>query len=199
MKIIGITGGVGTGKSSILEYIKSNYRVMIIKADDLAKYLCAKGQCCYDPLVSLLGESVLGADSEIDSKRMAQIIFSDEEMREAVNSIIHPAVKCYILAKIDEYQKKGNADFFFIEAALLIEDGYKEIVDEMWYIYSDEEIRRKRLKSSRGYSDEKIDSIMKSQLGDLDFFANSDFVIDNSGSLEDSFKKIRERLGETNG
>lgn len=199
MKVIGITGGVGSGKSSILEFISDNYSSMIIKADDLAKSLCKKGECCYEPLVELLSEEVLDSNGEINNKKMAEYIFGDDTLREAVNSIIHPAVKCFILAKIDELNQEGKTDYFFIEAALLIEDGYKEIVDEMWYIYTEENVRRERLKSSRGYSDEKIDAIMASQLDDLEFFANSDYVIDNSGSPEDSIKKIRERLGEANG
>ncbi|MBQ9863185.1 MAG: dephospho-CoA kinase, partial [Lachnospiraceae bacterium] len=83
-----------------------------------------------------------------------------------------------------------------IEAALLIECGYKEIVDEMWYIYTNIDVRRKRLKESRGYSDAKIDSILKSQLSEEEYRKNSDFEIDNSGLCEDSFEQIRERLGE---
>ena len=86
---------------------------------------------------------------------------------EQVNSIIHPAVKEWILKEIHSENEKNELDFLFIEAALLIEDGYLNIVDEMWYIYAREEVRRARLKTSRNYSDEKIDAIMQSQQGPL--------------------------------
>ncbi|MBP5659837.1 MAG: dephospho-CoA kinase, partial [Lachnospiraceae bacterium] len=181
MKVIGITGGVGSGKSLILNYIKDHYNCEIIMADDLAKDLCKKGELCYKPLVKLLGKDVLGTDEEIDRSVMAQKIFSDDSLRTGVNNIIHPGVKKFILKRIAYLRRKKTKDFLFIEAALLIEDGYKDIVDELWYIYTDKAVRRERLKKSRGYSDEKIDSIMASQLSEEEFRLNSDFEIDNSG------------------
>lgn len=199
MKVIGITGGVGAGKSTILNYISEICNSEIIIADDLAKMLCNPGERCFDPLVDLLGREVLSLDGSIDRAKMASMIFADEEKRRAVNEIIHPAVKKYILERIAYLSASHEKDYLFIEAALLIEDGYKEIVDEMWYIYTDVSVRRERLKQSRGYSDEKIDGIIKSQLSDEEFILNSDFVIDNSKTEEESFLKIRERLGETDG
>lgn len=196
MKIIGITGGVGAGKSRILDFIKDNYNSYIILADDLAKDLCLKGQRCYEPLINLLGSSVISENGEIDRRVMADMIFEKPELRELVNSIIHPAVLNFILEKIDQLKALETVDYFFIEAALLIECGYKKVVDELWYIYASEDVRRKRLRESRGYSDEKIDNIFKSQLSESEFRENADFVIDNSGSVDDSFQMIRERMRE---
>ena len=85
-------------------------------------------------------------------------------------------------------------DFLFIEAALLIECGYDKIVDELWYIYADKEVRRQRLKESRGYSDEKIDNIFKNQLSEDKFRSHCKVVIDNSGTLEDTCKQIDRAL-----
>ena len=198
MKVIGITGGVGSGKSLILNYIKEHYNCEIIMADDLAKDLCRKGELCYKPLVKLLGKEVLDSDGEIDKNVMSRMIFTDDSLRTGVNGIIHPGVKKFILKRIAFLRRKKTKDYLFIEAALLIEDGYKDIVDELWYIYTDEAVRRARLKESRGYSDKKIDDIMASQLSEEEFRSNSDFEIDNSGDSEVSFSKIRERLGETN-
>ena len=198
MKVIGITGGVGSGKSLILNYIKEHYNCEIIMADDLAKDLCRKGELCYKPLVKLLGKEVLDSDGEIDKNVMSRMIFTDDSLRTGVNGIIHPGVKKFILKRIAFLRRKKTKDYLFIEAALLIEDGYKDIVDELWYIYTDEAVRRERLKSSRGYSDQKIDDIMASQLSEEEFRDNTDYEIDNSGDSEVSFSKIRERLGETN-
>ena len=85
---------------------------------------------------------------------------------------------------------------YYIDLELLIEEGYLDYVDEMWYIYAREEVRRKRLKESRGYSDEKIDSIMNSQLKEADFRRYCSVVIDNSDSLTESRRQIDEKLGE---
>ena len=191
---IGITGGVGAGKSSILEYIKSKCDCFVLTADRYAEELEMRGNVCYGSLVELLGDDVLSDNLEIDRKKMAVKVFANEELLKKVNDIVHPAVKTGIIEMMDRLENEGKVSFFFLEAALLIECGYKEILDEIWYIHADADVRRKRLKESRGYSDEKIDNILASQLDSASFSANADFVINNSGSLENSYVQIDERL-----
>ena len=194
MRIIGITGGVGAGKSEILSFIRKNYPSEIYLADEVAHKIKEKGQPCYEQLVELLGRDVLKADGEIDKAKMAAIIFADEKILQRVNEIVHPGVKEYILTKIKEAEEKKNVKLFFIEAALLIEAGYETMVDELWYIHADKDIRRKRLRENRGYSSEKIEQIMKSQLSEEEFFEKCDFIIDNSGKIEDSYIQIQNKL-----
>lgn len=200
MKIIGVTGGVGSGKTELLHYIEKNYRCRILLADEASHEVMQKGGRIYEPLVALLGSSVLDSSGEINRKEMAARIFSQEELLGRVNALIHPAVREYILEAVAEEREKAAAgaedavDYFFLEAALLIECGYRSVVDEMWYIYCDLAVRRERLKKSRGYSDGKIDSILSSQLTEAEFRSGSDVVIDNSGNLEDAYSQIREAL-----
>lgn len=200
MKIIGVTGGVGSGKTELLHYIEKNYRCRILLADEAAHEVMQKGGRIYEPLVALLGSSVLDSSGEINRKEMAARIFSQEELLGRVNALIHPAVREYILEAVAEEREKAAAgaedavDYFFLEAALLIECGYRSVVDEMWYIYCDLAVRRERLKKSRDYSDGKIDSILSSQLTEAEFRSGSDVVIDNSGNLEDAYRQIREAL-----
>ena len=199
MIVIGITGGVGCGKSSLLSYIEEHYNARILLADEAAHEVQEPGTDCYHRLVELLGRGILAqeepGDAEIseppiDRKKMAAAIFGDPELLAAVNGLIHPAVREMIEAEIKKERVKGVRDFFFVEAALLIECGYDEVVDEMWYIYCDPDERRRRLKASRGYSDEKIDSILKSQLSHEAFLAGTDVMIDNSGTPQESFAAI---------
>ena len=199
MIVIGITGGVGCGKSSLLSYIEEHYNARILLADEAAHEVQEPGTDCYHKLVELLGRGILAqeepGDAEIseppiDRKKMAAAIFGDPELLAAVNGLIHPAVREMIEAEIKKERVKGVRDFFFVEAALLIECGYDEVVDEMWYIYCDPDERRRRLKASRGYSDEKIDSILKSQLSHEAFLAGTDVMIDNSGTPQESFAAI---------
>ena len=200
MITIGITGGVGCGKSKILEYIQQNYNCKIILSDDVGNKVKEPGEACYQPLIDLLGEDVVGEDGFIDKKAMASKIFASNELLEEVNNIIHPAVKDYILNEKASEIEKGEIDFLFIEAALLIECGYNQYVDEMWYIYSPVEVRTERLRTSRGYSDEKIKAIMDAQLTEEQFRAGSDFVIDNGGSLDYTYEQITNKIkGLTNG
>ena len=196
MKIIGITGGVGCGKSEVIRYIMKKYNCFVIFADDVAKQLQQKGNLCYDRIVALLGKEILTLDGEIDKAKMAAKIFADEVLLESVNDIIHPAVYDYVKEKIAEYKKKNEIDFFIIEAALLIECGYGKIVDEMWYVYTADDLRRERLKSSRGYSDEKINQIFSSQLSYEEFKKASSFVLNNNGTVEDTQKQIDNKLEE---
>lgn len=196
MKIIGITGGVGAGKTQVLSYIEQHYKCRIIRADEAAHLLYRKGEECYNALISLLGKQILTDTGDIDKKKMAELIFKNKTLLENVNSIVHPAVKKYILEEISKETKEGKNDYFFIEAALLIEERYDRIVDEMWYIYSDAETRRERLKISRNYSDDKITGIMSGQLSEEDFLRSCQHVISNNGNLEDTYKQIQLIMGD---
>ena len=200
MKVIGITGGVGAGKSTVLEIIRNNCSCYILIADEAAHEVKKKGRQCYYELIELLGEDVLEKDGEIDKKKMASRIFAPDsgELLNAVNAIVHPRVKEYILEKIDEHRRKRDIDYFFIEAALLIEDGYKAICDELWYIYAREEVRAARLKESRGYSDSKIRDIMRSQNDDTTFRKNCDHVIENDGDIEKTTEEVIRLLDKSN-
>ncbi|WP_242831960.1 dephospho-CoA kinase [Butyrivibrio sp. VCD2006] len=196
VKVIGVTGGVGAGKSTVLNYIQESCNCRIIFSDQVANDIKLKGQSCYEPIVELLSDEILGEDGEIDKKKMAAKIFSDEKLLKQVNEILHPAVNNYIFGEIEKEKSRKILDYLFIEAALLIENGYDKVVDELWYIYADEDVRRARLKASRGYSDEKIDDILKGQLRDEEFRKYADFVIDNSGDENDTKRQIDLKLGE---
>ncbi len=191
---IGITGGIGAGKSELLSYIGRHYSCEIYLADQVAHEVKRRGTPCYHALTALLGEDIVSQDGEIDRAAMAEKIFADEGLLKRVNGIVHPAVKEYLLERLEAARRKGETDLFFVEAALLIEGGYGRLADELWYVYADEETRRRRLKAARGYSDEKIDSILASQLTEEAFRENCVFIIDNSGPLPDSFRQIDERL-----
>lgn len=196
MKVIGITGGVGSGKSALLKYIAKNYNCRVILADEVAHQAKEPGQPCYEELIKLLSSDILNEDGTIHKGKMAEKIFASEELLKKVNQIIHPAVKKMILDEITLEKRRGELDFLFLEAALLIEDGYLNIVDEMWYIYARDDVRRMRLKKSRNYSDEKTDAIMKTQLTEENFRKNCSFVIDNSGGIEEAYRQIDIKLGE---
>lgn len=196
MMTIGITGGVGAGKSKILSYIEEHYSCRVIRADEAAHLLEEPGHTCYDRIVDFLGTDILQKDGFIDKGKMAAVIFSDEEKLAGINAILHPEVKKYILEQIERERKKGDIDFFFVEAALLIEEHYDVILDELWYIHTDIEIRSRRLSESRQYSAEKIADIMGKQLSEEEFRKHCSVVIVNNGDLEATYKQIDEAMGE---
>ena len=195
MRIIGITGGVGAGKTQVLSYIESHYRCRVIRADEAAHLLEEPGQDCYSRLVTLLGQDILNEDKTIDKRRMADVVFGNKDILEQVNAIIHPEVKKYILEQIRYERERGVVDFFFIEAALLIEERYDLISYELWYIHSDVEERKPRLVQDRHYSEEEIAAIMKGQLSEAEFRKHCRVVIQNNGDLAETYGQIRAILG----
>ena len=167
MIFIGITGGVGAGKSAVLSYLKELDGIRVMLSDEIAHELMEPGSDCYNRLKELFAEEPIWL----------------------------PAVKEYVLNAVKEAKKEGLF-MLVLEAALLIEEGYGEICDELWYIYASEEVRRKRLKSSRGYSDEKIDSIFASQLKEAEYRRHCKEVIDNDGDIENTIASINKALSK---
>ena len=185
MKVIGITGGVGAGKTQILEYLNNNYGATICQADAVGKKLQKKGTECFDAIVAHFGTEILDAKGELDREKLADIVFSDKVELSVLNSIVHPAVKEEIYKKIAKEERK-NTNLFILESAILIEDHYEEICDELWYIYVEDSIRKKRLIYARGYDSKKVDDIIAAQLPKSMFMKHCDRVIDNSNTFEET-------------
>ena len=196
MKTIGITGGVGAGKSLVLNYLQNHYNARVYLADNIANDLKLPGQSCYDKIIDLLGKDITDSDGLIDKNRMAEKIFSHKELLNEVNRIIHPAVKEYVLSRIELERKKGEIDYFILEAALLIEEGYDQILDELWYIHADTSVRSQRLKETRNYTMDKIDHIMASQLSETEFRKHCKVVINNNSDEEALYSQIDHILEE---
>ena len=203
MHFIGITGGVGAGKSEVLNFLEKNYNVEVLRSDELAKQLILPGHACYDIIrVQFKDEDIWGGEVAsapgkplIDKGKLARLIFSDEAKRKKYDGIVHPAVREEILRRVEIARKSSEVDVFFLEAALLIEEGYDKVCDELWYIYAPVGVRRQRLKASRGYTDEKIDQMLASQLPDDEFRNACDVVIDNTRGVEDGFPDVKAQMG----
>ena len=195
MYFIGITGGVGAGKSTVLTLLKENFNCKVLLADEVAANLMTPGHQCFDKVVALnWPESILDADGQIDRPKMARFMFENNDLRQQVNSIVHPAVEAEVLNQVEQERRSHNIEYFFFEAALLIECGYGKLVDEMWYIYAREDIRAKRLMSERGYSMERIENTIASQRRDASFREHADRIIDNSGDKAKTLSQLRQIL-----
>lgn len=193
MKVLGITGGVGSGKSEVLRWLEDAYGAYVCQMDETAKELQKKGTDCYRQIADHFGNRVVGRDGELDRAELSRIVFSEEKELQALNEIVHPAVIRRVKEDIAQKTEEG-ASLYVIEAALLPDAG-KELCDELWYIYTKEDVRRERLKASRGYTDERITRMIASQPGEERFRSACSAVIDNSGDFEDTKRQIGERLG----
>lgn len=195
MKFIGITGGVGAGKSAVLDYLATKPGVRVMLADEIAHELMEPGTDCYEQIRKTFpNEDIYREDGHFDRMKLAKVIFSDEKKRVQMNEIVHPAVKRYVIAEADLGRQEGKLALLVLEAALLIEEHYDEICDELWYIYTREDVREARLMESRGYSKEKVQQIFASQLKEAEYRRHCSIVIDNNAGLAEMQHQIDEAV-----
>lgn len=193
MKIIGITGGVGAGKSTVMDYLKEHFHAYVIQADQVGHQVMEPGETCYSQVIALFGEHILKKDKTIDRKAVSDVVFGNEEKLKKLNGIIHPAVRQFILEEIQR-QKEKKTDIVVVEAALLLEEHYEEFCDKVWYVHTDREIRISRLMANRGYSREKSESIISSQAPDEYFTEHADYIIRNNGDIKDTWLQVEEGI-----
>ncbi len=192
--VIGVTGGVGCGKSRFLEELSLEIKAYVILADDIGRGLQEPGTKQYDEIVEVFGKEVLLENGKFNRGLLGMLAFSDENKLKALNNIIHPAVKERIEKRIESIIKEDPEALIFVEAALLLEADYDSMCNEVWYIYADTETRFKRLSQGRGMTRESFDRITKMQLSEYEFRLRSNFVIDNSGYIEASVVQARRHL-----
>ena len=196
MKVYGITGGAGTGKSEVIKMLQQNFGGCVIMSDEVARELMQKGNISYQLIVEYFGRDILMDDGEIDRKKLADHVFNNKEALEKLNSMTHPYVKDEIRKLIAEAEDSGECRFVALESAILLECGYEDICDEFWYVYTKPEIRRQCMKETRNYSDEKVDSVMRNQQPDEVFFEQCSFVIKNNTTLSDVYAQLKEKLDQ---
>ncbi len=191
MKVVGITGGVGSGKSEVLRLLEEKFNCGVIRTDDVARDLCEPGEESYELIVKNFGKDVLDRDGRLDRPKLASIVFEDEAKRQILNQCTHPQVYEWVRRKVREWRTENCFSMIAVEAALM--DELKEIgvCESYWYVYVKPEIRRERLRISRGYSEEKMDAIFASQLPESVFLNGCDVVIDNNFDLENVEKQLK--------
>ncbi len=203
--ILGITGGAGSGKSTIVEYIKQMVPTVFLHCDVIAHKLMEPGGASYFALVEEFGEGILedteGVLRSISRPKLSQIAMATEETRKRLNQLTHPLVQQEVERELERLTREDFRGVAMIEAALLIEAGYKSICDYLWYVHAPLEHRIRRMKEKRGYSDEKIANILAGQLSEEEFFAEADVIIENPDmagykSNEALEKQIYARLKE---
>ena len=191
MKVYGITGGAGTGKSEVIKMLQQNFGGCVIMSDEVARELMQKGNISYQLIVEYFGRDILMDDGEIDRKKLADHVFNNKEALEKLNSMTHPYVKDEIRKLIAEAEASGECRFVALESAILLECGYEDICDEFWYVSAPRDERVRRLKESRGYSDAKIDAIMANQKEEEQFEQQCSVVLENDGDLKKIFSQLK--------
>lgn len=197
-RIIGITGGIGSGKTKILEMLKDKYDALVIEADKIGHELQKPGAEVYNLIIESFGESILEEPyvkgiSYIDRKKLGQIVFSDKHKLEILNQLSHPAIH----NKISQIINSSANKYIFIEAAILTETSLVELTDELWYIHANEDVRLERLQKYRHITKEKALLVMKNQPDEEYFKSKCHIIIDNSYSTTETLKQIQNILDKT--
>ena len=194
---IGLTGGIGTGKSSVSTLFKE-WGAYIFDADVVAKDIINNNDTAQSELIAEFGTDVLGADNKIDKKKLARIAFSDEDHQLRLNIIIHPYVFNEIDATFDKVLADGNHEVFVVDAALIYESGADTHMDYVIVVTSHLKIRTERVMTRGGLTLDEFLQRVELQWPDEDKVHMADFVIHNNGAEEQlaaEAKKIYNRLG----
>ena len=188
--VIGLTGGVGSGKSTILALLKEKYGALILEADRIAEAMMQPDGASYSRLVTLLGRSVLNDDGSINRGRMSEMVFADPKLLKQVNDIVHPDTIAEVRRRIENAQEK----LIVYESAIPEEARFPELTDAVLYVYASEETRLERLFFGRGYSFDKTESIMRRQLSETEFRRMSDAEVNNDGTEEEAERSLAEAM-----
>lgn len=185
MLLIGLTGGIGSGKSTVTEMFR-DLGVFVIDADEIAREVVLKGTQGWKKIIETFGESVLNEDGEIDRARMADVVFKDPEKLSMLNSIVHPLV-FHRMGEEMEWAKSviGSDGVFMIDAALIYEANMVPMFDKVIVIATDEEIQIDRLISSRNMNEEEARLRIMNQMPLEDKIEKADIVIWNNSTIED--------------
>ncbi|MBF7075764.1 dephospho-CoA kinase [Streptococcus anginosus] len=190
-KIIGITGGIASGKSTVTNYLRQK-GYQVIDADQVVHELQAKGGKLYQALVSWLGSAILNEAGELDRPKLSQLIFSSQENLAKSSQLQNDIIRKELANRRDQLAK--TEETFFMDIPLLFEQDYADWFDEVWLVYVNPETQIKRLKARNGYSQEEAQQRLASQMKLEDKVPYADFVIKNDGNLEELIEQIDKKL-----
>ena len=190
-KIIGITGGIASGKSTVTNYLRQK-GYQVIDADQVVHELQAKGGKLYQALVRWLGSAILNEAGELDRPKLSQLIFSSQENLAKSSQLQNDIIRQELANRRDQLAKIEET--FFMDIPLLFEQDYADWFDEVWLVYVNPETQIKRLKARNGYSQEEAQQRLASQMKLEDKVPYADFVIKNDGNLEELIEQIDKNL-----
>ena len=192
MKVIGLTGGIASGKSTASAYLRE-LGAAIVDADAISRASTRRGGAAFEAVCAAFGD-ILGADGEIDRRKLGGIVFADEDARRKLNSIVHPAVMTESRAQIENARASG-VKVCILDVPLLFETGMEKLCDETWLIYVPREEQIRRMAERDGLDAADAAARIDSQMPLEEKLKRADVAIDASGTIEQTREKLR-RLWE---
>ncbi|MEC9365912.1 MAG: dephospho-CoA kinase [Chloroflexota bacterium] len=183
MLSIGLTGGIGTGKS-LVSNLLNDLGATVVNADLLGHEAYLPGTVGFDMVVDAFGDQIVGEDGTVDRKKLGPIVFSSPQNMSKLNAIMHPLIRDMIQGQLEEYSSNGT-DVVVVEAAVLIEAGWQDLFDEVWVVTSDKETVIERLKDRNSLSREDAIARIESQMSNDERVGHSNVVISNDGTTDE--------------
>lgn len=193
MYTIGLTGGIGTGKSTVSNYLREK-GCLIIDADALSRKMTEKGQPALEEIAKVFGAHLIDGDGNLDRQALGNIVFNDKEKLDILQSIITDKVVEYINHTLLKFKENDFRGIVVIDAPLLFECGMEDIADENWLVSASLDVRMKRIAKRDGLSEEQILSRINNQMSQEDKEKLSDVILDNSNTLEELYTQIDSQL-----
>lgn len=190
MKTIGLTGGIGSGKSTVSQ-ILAELGAFVIDADKVGHDIYLPGKEAWQQVTTAFGRDILAADQTIDRKKLGAIVFGNDEARKKLNAIVHPLMFKDIDRRIKAKCAEGFTKPIVVEAAILIEANWLPLVDEVWLVITNKNAVIERVATQRGMAAKDTEARIASQLSDSERRKHAQVVIENDGSLEELRQKIR--------
>ncbi len=184
MKTVGITGGIGSGKTTAAR-ILGELGAHVIDADTVGHDLYRPGSAAWQPVVDCFGRTVVADDGTIDRRRLGAIVFADPAQLNCLNAIMHPLMREEIGRRIATHRAAGAREPIVLEAAVLIEANWLSLVEELWLVVARPEVVVERVAAQRGIDRAAIAVRIQAQLTDAERRSHATVVIDNSGSVDD--------------
>lgn len=189
MRIIGVTGAIGSGKSMVSK-ILNDLGAVIIDADVVSRAVTAKGSEALAELVSYFGREILLPNGELDRKKMAKIVFDDIVKLHTLNAVTHKYIIRKIKSAVENIKATGKCDVVAVDAPLPVEQGFIDVVDEVWVVTADREKRINRIIERSGYSYKEAEARLDSQMKDEEYLKLADEIIDNNNGIEELEKTV---------
>jgi|SRR5699024_5128625 len=186
--IIGLTGSIASGKSTVSKMF-NDLDIPVVDADKLSRDVVEPGEEAYEEIVKQFGDNILLKDKTINREKLGSIIFADEEKRKQLNNIVHPAVRKAMLKEKDALIE-AQEECIVLDIPLLYESNLTHYVEKIIVVYVDEEIQQERLMKRNGYTEEEAKQRIKSQMPVKEKASLADAVIDNNGTINESYEQL---------
>lgn len=194
MRIVGLTGGIGSGKSTVSDYLISK-GLHVLDADKIAREIVLPGSDMLIELSAVFGKGILQEDGSLDRKKLGAIVFSDAEKKEILDRMMHTRILELIHERILQFREESeHAKVIFIDAPLLFETGLDKSADEIWVIDVDDETRIRRIMARDCLQREEILKRIESQMTRDEKNSRADVILDNSGEPEALYRQIDQLL-----